>query len=294
VLGATVGLVLGHFRLPLLVAYLGSAPGGAATNLAISGLGAAAGSFRHFRDGRVSLTVLTLMGLPSAAGSILGVLLFTKVDRFWAHVIIGAVLAVTGYRMFRARAKPQPEKETPPPQVELPRGMRLLLEVLVGLFLGMLASVTGLMMNSLRLPVMIRLLKLDPRVAVGSNMMIGFFTALVGALSSWWVGGGFDLAALLVVGPPTMLGSYIGARLTGWLRKETLQRLLGAVIAVMGLVMFAQGFAKTTRMRDLQPKPETEIEQQRLEHEDDEWPDWPEVDWHDWLDHHEHGPHEQK
>src|SRR4051812_165436 len=101
--GATVGLVLGHFRLPLLVAYLGSAPGGAATNLAVSGLGAAAGSFRHLREGRVSLTVLTLMGLPSALGSVLGVFLFIKVDRFWAHVVIGAVLAVTGYRMFRTK-----------------------------------------------------------------------------------------------------------------------------------------------------------------------------------------------
>jgi uncharacterized membrane protein YfcA len=278
--GATVGLVLGHFRLPLLVAYLGSAPGGAANNLAVSGLGAAAGSFRHLREGRVSLVVLTLMGLPSALGSVLGVLLFIKVDRFWAHVIIGIILAVTGYRMLRSRPAAGQREDERPRAVEVPGGLRLLAEVGVGLFLGLLASVTGLMMSSLRLPVMVRVLKIEPHVAVGSNMVIGFLTAAVGALSSWWLGAGFDLPALLVVGPPTMLGSYLGARLTGRLNREALQRWLGGVIAVMGLVMFGQGFGKITRARDLQPPPGTPEEARQLETEDDEWPDWPDpLDW---------------
>jgi hypothetical protein len=131
---------------------------------------------------------------------------------------------------------------------------------------------------------MIRLLKIEPRVAVGSNMVIGFLTAAVGALSSWWLGGGFDLPALLVVGPPTMLGSYLGARLTGWFSKDSLQRLLGGIIAVMGLVMFGQGFGKLTRARDLQPMPVNETEVRLLDSEDDEWPDWPEppdfFEWH--------------
>jgi uncharacterized membrane protein YfcA len=293
VLGATVGLVLGHFRLPLLVAYLGSAPAGATTNLAISGLGAAVGSFRHLREGRVSLSVLLLMGVPSAVGSILGVMLFIKVDRFWAHVVIGTVLAVTGYRMFRARAvEPQSkEKETDRPTGgELPHASRLLVEVGIGLFLGVLASVTGLMMNSLRLPMMVRVLKIDPHVAVGSNLMIGSLTAAVGAVSSLCLGGGFSLAALLLVGPPTMLGSYFGARLTGRLRKESLQRLLGATIALMGVVMFVEAFARLSRVRDLEHPPQTPAEQRLLETEHDEWPDWPDLpDWFLWFEHPEQG-----
>jgi uncharacterized membrane protein YfcA len=67
-IGATVGMVLGHLRLPLLVAFLGSPVLGASTNLAVSGLGALAGSVRHIRDGRVSLRVLALFGIPSALG----------------------------------------------------------------------------------------------------------------------------------------------------------------------------------------------------------------------------------
>jgi uncharacterized membrane protein YfcA len=212
------------------------------------------------------------------------VFLFTKIDRFWSHLIIGAVLAIVGVQMLRTRAKPEEaekpkEGEKPPeqarqePEAAMPRWLRIASEIGVGLFLGVLASVTGLMMSSLRLPMLVKVMKIDPRVAVGSNMLIGFFTAAAGAASSWWLGAGFDLPALLVVGPPTMLGGYLGAKLTGVLRKETLQRVLGAVIAVMGVAMFTQGFFKPARLRDLQTPPANEAQAAIQENEDDEWPD---------------------
>jgi uncharacterized membrane protein YfcA len=112
-------------------------------------------------------------------------------------------------------------------------------------------------------------------VAVGSNLAIGFLTALAGAATSWWAGGGFDLLALAVVGPPTMLGGYLGALLTGRLRKEVMQRLLGWVVAALGVLMVAQGCWKATRGRDLQPLPHTQAEERELEDEEDEWPEWP-------------------
>jgi uncharacterized membrane protein YfcA len=270
VLGATVGLVLGHLRLPLLIAYLGSPVAGASTNLAVSGLGALAGTVRHAREGRVSVRVLAFIGIPSAAGAIAGVLLFIKVNRFWAHLGLGVVLIFMGLNMLRTRSPASDKGE-----LNLPRGWRLLGEVGIGLFLGVLSSVTGLMMSSLRVPMMIRLLRIDPKVAVGSNMAIGFLTAAVGAFTSWRAGGGFDPLALAVVGAPTMLGSYLGALVTGRLRKEAVQRILGWTIAGMGLLMVVQSGWKPTRARDLQPAPETAAEAQELEDEEDEWPEWP-------------------
>ncbi len=74
-LGAAVGLVLGHLRLPLLIAYIGSPVGGASTNLAVSGLGALAGSYRHAREGRVWLSVLALIGNLAVALPLAGLLL---------------------------------------------------------------------------------------------------------------------------------------------------------------------------------------------------------------------------
>jgi uncharacterized membrane protein YfcA len=243
---------------------------GASTNLAVSGLGALAGTFRHARGGRVSLPVLALMGIPSAFGAVLGLVLFVKVNRFWAHLGLGVVLLLLGLNMLRSKPPAHEQKE-----VALPGGLRLLSEVGIGLFLGALASITGLMMNSLRLPMLVRVLKLDPKVAVGSNMSIGFLTALVGAAYAWWIGAGFNFLVLAVVGPPTMLGGYLGALVTGRLRKEAIQRLLGGAIAALGVLMVVQGGWKATRARDFQPPPHTAAEAHELEEEEDEWPEWP-------------------
>jgi hypothetical protein len=79
-----------------------------------------------------------------------------------------------------------------------------------------------------------------------------------------------------------MLGGYLGARLTGRLGRESLQRLLGGALAVMGLVMVGQGFGRLTRARDLQPPPATPQQERLLEEQHDEWPDWPEPP--DWVD----------
>jgi uncharacterized membrane protein YfcA len=272
-LGSAVGLVLGHLRLPLLIAYLHDAARAAATNLAVSGLGALAGSFRHARAGRVSLLVLGLIGVPSAVGAAAGMLLFVKFDRFWAHILLGALLLYLGLRMARSRPPAPRPVDSPAPLGP----WALLREVALGLLLGALAAVTGLMMSSLRLPLLLRLLRGDAQLAVGSNMAIGLLTALVGVATAWLAGSRFDLLALAVIGPPTMLGGYLGAVLTGKLRKETLQRVLGWAIAAMGLLMAVQGLWRATRARDLQPYPQSAAEEQAQEGEHDEWPDFEDV-----------------
>jgi uncharacterized membrane protein YfcA len=232
--GAAVGLILGHLRLPLLIYYLPSAAAGSATNLAISGLGALTGTLRHARDGRISCRVLAIMGIPSVAGALVGARLLVAVEPIWVRVFVGGFLLISGYNLIRNR----PAAGDP---VRFGFGVRLLLEVVIGLALGFLAVCTGLMMGSLRLPMMIRWLRIDPRVAVGSNMAIGCLTALAGTVAFWVQGRTFYWLPLLVVGPPTILGGYLGARWTGHFRKEALQRLVGWTIAVTGLGMVGEG-----------------------------------------------------
>jgi uncharacterized membrane protein YfcA len=269
-IGAAVGMVLGHLRLPLLVAVLDSPVSGASTNLAVSGLGALAGSIPHLRGGRVSLSALALVGIPSSLGAIAGMLMFVKVGRFWAHITLGTLLVLLGIRMLRRRGE-QPTHESPPGISQIAR------DVLIGLFLGVLAAITGLMMNGLRLSLLVRRLQGNMQVAVGTNMAIGALTATVGVTTAWIMGSGFNLLALAIVGPPTVLGSYLGAALTARLSKQTLQWVLGWVITILGFLMILEGFWKETRPRDLQPPPQTPAEAQELEDETDEWfeePEW--------------------
>jgi uncharacterized membrane protein YfcA len=236
--GAAVGLILGHLRLPLLVYYLPSTTAGMATNLLISGAGALTGALRHARAGRISPHLVALMGVPSVVGATLGALFLTRVDSAWARLVIGAFLLTSGVGLIRARAREGARSVTLGP-------LRVLFEVVVGLVIGFLAAVTGLMLGSLRLPMMIRYLKIDPQVAVGTNMAIGCVTALVGAATLCPRVGSLALFPLLVVIPPTVAGAYLGAYFTGRVRKEVLRRLVGLVIVLAGLGMAAEGAWKT-------------------------------------------------
>lgn len=234
--GAAAGLILGHLRLPLLVYALGNPVAGASTNLAVSGAGAVAGSVAHLRAGRVSGKVLLLMGVPSAVGAVLGVLFFVSVDPVWTHAVIGLMLVYSGRELVRAGRK---EDEQAPPAAAPPGRWAAAAEVAVGLVLGAVAAVTGLMLGTIRLPMMIKWLKVDPAVAVGSNLVIGCATAVAAAVTAWGAGGGLHPLSVLVVGPPTVLGSYLGARKTGRLSAAKLKRLVGWVVAGSGVFMAA-------------------------------------------------------
>lgn len=237
-IGAIAGLILGHLRLPLLLALLPSPATAVASNSLISGLGAVAGSIRHIRDGRLSWTCVWLMGSMSVVGAMIGTQLMLSLPLNWSLVVIGMLLVIAGYNLqTTANQEPQPQR--------LPRSWVISLEMVIGLLLGILGAMTGLMLGSLRLPMMKRLLNEDVKKLIGSNMLIGCLTALTASLTSCLVGGGPSLTALLVIVPPTMLGTYLGSAWLGRLPKETVQRLAGWVIAATGLVMLGQGLSKS-------------------------------------------------
>ena len=248
--GSAVGLILGHLRLPLLIQYLGSAPSGAACNLLVSGVGAMSGTVRHLIGGRVSLSCLVLMGLPSVVGAAFAAFLFTRhVSHVYSHFVIGVMLVVSGVNLIW---KSNTDAPTGPPAAP-----SITLEILIGLALGALAAVTGLMLGSLRLPMMIKWLRIDPRVAVGSNMAIGCMTALVAATTSLFSARDLDWGpiqqALLVLAPPTILGGYLGSWITGKLRKESVQMLAGWIIVVTGVLMTYESTREANR------KPSAEV-----------------------------------
>lgn len=234
--GAAVGLILGHLRLPLLIYLLPSTAAGMATNLAVSGMGALTGAIRHARDKRVSFQMIALMGIPSIIGACIGAVILGKIDSVWARLGIGGFLIFSGMQLCysrTAKAKLAPVLGK----------VRMALEVVMGLLIGFLAAVTGLMMGTVRLPVMIRMLRVDPGVAVGTNMAIGCMTAFAGA-AGLWTADSFQWLPLLVVTPPTILGGYLGARYTGRFRKESLQFLVGLTIVLTGVGMAGEGVWK--------------------------------------------------
>ncbi|MBY0232718.1 MAG: sulfite exporter TauE/SafE family protein, partial [Gemmataceae bacterium] len=235
--GAAVGLILGHLRVPLLACIL-PAPVAASVNLAVGGIGALSGTAGHAHAGRVSLRVMLLMGVPSVVGGLVGAMLLLSVDPFWAKLFIGAFLVHSALGLLCAGE---------PKETAAGRGPALLPELLIGLFLGFLAPVTGLMMGSMRLPLMIRHLGLDPKVAVGTNMAVGCLTALCSSAVLMWQGGSAPLGLVVLLAVPTVVGAWLGSKWTGKMDKAALSRLVGWTVALAGVLMMGESLWRVRR-----------------------------------------------
>jgi uncharacterized membrane protein YfcA len=259
--GASVGLVLGQLRLPILVYWLGSPVVGAATSLAISAVAALVGAARHARAGRVDLRLMVTIGLPSALAAWLSTRWAVDLDPALVKVSIGVALVLTGATMLRTRARAVGDVPVPPARGDgdgdgrpgatggdeaegsatragpIPRG-RLAFEVAVGVVLGAVAGIVGLLLGTLRLPAMMKL-GVHPAQAVGTNMAIGSMTGLLAGIAAL-AEGNVDPWAFGVITPATMVGAYLGASATGKLDKATLRRLIAWTLLGIGTWMAAE------------------------------------------------------
>ncbi len=239
-LGAMVGLVLGQFRLPLLLVALGSAPAAAASNLAISSLGAGTGAFTHAREGRVELRLLLTIGVPSAIAAYLSSRAIDRLDAWWIEAVIGATLLVSAlpiaskaWGLRKPSAEPEPEPGSEPQSSDARRRPLLLLaEVGIGAVLGALSGIVGLLLGTMRLPAMLRLGVSAPKAA-GTNMAIGFFTGVAGALGAV-ESGRVSWQAFAIVGGATFLGAFLGAKRTKSLPTARHFALIAGVLVVVG------------------------------------------------------------
>ncbi|MBI4307978.1 MAG: sulfite exporter TauE/SafE family protein [Chloroflexi bacterium] len=246
VLGGFVGLALGTMRLPFLLLLGFPAPVAAGTNVIVSTVSAITGAYRHLRDGRVDGRVVLIMGLPSAVGAFVGGFLGGRVPEALLIAVAGVLVVWQAVELLaRARGqKPAPNSAAPSRAGALAMsGGRIATEGAIGLGIGLLGGAVGLILGSLRLPALLHILRMDPRVAVGTNLVIGF---LMGAFA--FVGHGLqgqaDVPLLVAMGVTGMAGTYIGARQTGRASVKTLLLAIGWVLLAVGLVLLGDAYGR--------------------------------------------------
>ena len=189
-LGGFVGLALGTMRLPAMLLIGMAAPIAGGTNILVSSLASLTGAIRHFREGRVNMRVVLFMGVPAFAGAFAGGFLSDVVDARWLVLGAGLLVGWQGIEFFiMAHNRRQSEAEGGDQHlfgadlVGSPGVFsrnRVAAEAGIGLGVGLLGGAVGLILGSIRLPALIRILKIDPRIAAGTNLFIGFFLGALG------------------------------------------------------------------------------------------------------------------
>ena len=249
VLGGFVGLALGTMRLPVLL-FLGiPAAAAAGTNIIVSTSSALVGGIHHLREGRVNMQVVVVMGAPSMAGALLGGLNSQRAPERLLILVVGLLVLWQGVEL-RARARAHRTGADGPGS---PSGSgfgdhrdaigssRFVAAGAIGFAVGVLGGAVGLILGTMRLPAIIRILRVDPRVAAGTNLLIGFAMGSMG-----WIGhvarGQVDYPLVVLMGSTAMVGSYLGARLTGRVSLERLVATMGVALLVVGALLVWRAF----------------------------------------------------
>ncbi len=241
VLGGFVGLALGTMRLPAILLMARDMPASVAggTNIVVSTLSALTGSFQHLRERRIDLGVLLAMGLPSVAGAFVGGFFSEIAPEGLLVGLAGAFVLWQGVE-FLVQVRIQPSAgnssySTPQKRLTF-NPQRLSTEAGIGLGIGLLGGAVGLILGSIRLPSLIRILKMDPRVAAGTNMAIGFLVGAFG-FAGHGLKGQVDITLMGAMGAAGMVGTYFGARLTKRVGANTLIVATGWVLIVVGVLL---------------------------------------------------------
>ncbi len=231
-LGGIVGLVLGNVRWPLVLTLLGgSATLAAGTNVGVSTISAVGGTYKHVTAGRFDGSLFAWLGGAAVVGGFCGSFLTRALPTAAILWIITALLFYEGGGLLLATRL---DTDTPDAVSAGAQRPRILVEVAIGFGIGVLSGMVGMLLGSLRLPAMIRWLRVDPHKAVGTNMAIGLAQGLAATVGHVWQGQ-VVWKPLAVVGAAALVGSYVGAHLTGRLSATALKRAIAVVLLVLGV-----------------------------------------------------------
>lgn len=219
--------MLGSIRLPAILLASGSPAAAAGTNIAVSALAALSGALAHVRAGRVDWRIVGWMTPPSVVAAFLGGYLAHAVPANALLAFIAAVLAWNGLDLlYDLRAAPD---------VRRPRTAA----VVAGAIIGLLGGLVGLILGTLRLPALVRSVGVTPHVAVGTNLVVGFFLGAFGFLGHL-ARVEIEWAVLAVSVAGALPGAWVGARLTGRLSDRALRRAIGIALLAVSLALAAR------------------------------------------------------
>lgn len=192
--------------------------------------GAFSGLLVHKKNNFVHRPLVVYMGVASITGSLIGSILSKQIKgETMLGIFAGMALAATVMMLLPGKR----DDELPAEGVDFNRYLAFSVALLVGLLGGIVGQGGAFIL----IPMMLYVVKIPTRIALGSSVAISFFSALAGFTGKWGTGQiPFIMALVLVAG--AVLGAQVGGRLGKRLRTVSLRAILSVLIAFTALKMW--------------------------------------------------------
>ncbi len=189
------------------------------------------GALAHWREGKVSGALVATIGPGMVVAALTGAIVSRFVSAGLLTVVFASLALTAAVVMLASRRRLPPE--TPLHAVRLNKGLAVSLGGGVGFLSGMVGAGGGFLLMAL----MVSVLRIPMRMAVGSSLGIVAFSGLAGAFGKAVTGQvDWGLALALVIG--ALPGARLGAMVSRRTRVESLALILGILIAIIASKMW--------------------------------------------------------
>lgn len=250
-IGGMVGLVLGVIRLPFIVSTGLNVTESIGTNIGVSTLGAITAAIQHIRKRNISFTIFIIMALSGAIGAFYGASLTKNVSINLLLILIGLIIFYESFTLLKDNNRNNKininnnEKKITENRLNVNQKSikqknpynDIIVQSIIGFLIGLLGGLVGLVLGSIRLPAMIKIWKTEPKIAVGTNMLISSVMGMSGFIGHI-INNEVNFLYLIILGPSAMVGGFLGAKYTNRLSPSTLKKLIGIILAIVAAVIF--------------------------------------------------------
>ena len=257
-IGGMVGLVLGVIRLPFILSTGLNVTESIGTNIGVSTLGAITAAIQHIRKRNISFTIFIIMALSGAIGAFYGASLTKNVSINLLLILIGLIISYESFTLLKDNNRNNKininnnEKKITENRLNVNQKSikqknpynDIIVQSIIGFLIGLLGGLVGLVLGSIRLPAMIKIWKTEPKIAVGTNMLISSVMGMSGFIGHI-INNEVNFLYLIILGPSAMVGGFLGAKYTNRLSPSTLKKLIGIILAIVAAVIFiSQGASR--------------------------------------------------
>ncbi|MPY60860.1 sulfite exporter TauE/SafE family protein [Streptomyces spongiae] len=235
--GGVIGLTLGALggggsvlAVPALIYLLGFTPVAATTaSLVIVTITSATGLAAHAREGNVRWRTGSLFALAGIVPAMLTAILAADVPETVLTGAFGAVAALAALRMLRMPRQPTLSDSDSP--------VRPGRAAVAGAGLGAVTGLLGVGGGFLAVPVLVGVLGLRMRVAVGTSLLVITVNSLAALAARSGTAHGLDWAVVAPFAGAAVLGAWDGKRLSARVSGGLLQRIFAVVLLAVAVFM---------------------------------------------------------
>lgn len=249
-MGITLGLLGGGgsiLTVPILV-YLFALPPTIATgySLFIVGTTALIGSLMYIRKGEIDFQAVVAFAIPSVAGvnvsrGIIIPQIPTVLFQFGAFALTKEILVMVAFAVLMVAASySMIKKKGDRKPMETHSIKRFALIGLQGLVVGIIAGFVGAGGGFLIIPVLVFMVGLSMRIAVGTSLAIIAIQSLLGFVGDLSRGINIDWSLLVTVATFAVVGIVVGSKFAHKIKEQKLKTAFGWFVLFMGLAIFLE------------------------------------------------------